>query len=166
MVVVIETNIKKWNKFLSNLPRKMIRKSSLTIRRSLDYGVEIAKIKAPIAQGDLKAGIRGDATGISNKLEGRIISTVPGMFKYNLWVNRSPGWELLDVDQIQLPFFKPGQTPFLYGDSSAMSPGGKGIRWTGEPKFFTNTMHMLRKLFPHLLVNEIRLELNKGLGGV
>ena len=156
MVISIQTNAKQVGEFMANLPRRIEKSTQQAIMATAKDGVEIARSLAPFKSGALKTGI---ISRMLNRRQGKILSTVTKTFPYNLWVNQSPPFEFLPQSEIIAPFFKTGQKPFRYGDSSAKSAGGKSIRWTGTPRFFTRTFEMLDAIFVGNLSRDIARDL-------
>ncbi len=160
MVITITSNINQVRRFLSNLPQRLDRISELTIRNLAREGKIFAREKTnlPFKTGGLKAGI---IDTMVNKKRARILSSVTDVYPYNLWINQEPGWETLDKSQVVSPFFKPGQTPFRYGDAGVVSPTGRRIRWSGQSRFFHKTFTFVKNKAASEFVKNFRRELER-----
>jgi len=120
------------SKLFRDFPRMMKRINRLALTNIARDGQQLVQSHAPVKSGRLKAGVVGS---IINNDRAKIVSSVPTSYPYNLWANREPGYELLPQSQMVAPFFRPGQKPFRYGDTSAVSASGKSIKWSRSPGF-------------------------------
>ena len=153
MVIRIEVKEKALSKFLRSIPTRLRTAEGMIVKRLANDARAWAIEKAPFKTGDLVAGI---TTTISNRRQAKVLSTVPDHFPYNLWVNQSPGFEMLSPSQIVKPFFMPGQDPFRYGDSGVKSGSGKGIHWSGTPKFFDIAFELMLAEAPSVYDGKVR----------
>ena len=120
------------SKLFRDFPRMMKRINRLALTNIARDGQQLVQSHAPVKSGRLKAGVVGS---IINNDRAKIVSSVPTSYPYNLWANAEPGFEFLPKSQMVAPYFKPGQKPFKYGDSNAVSASGKDIRWSRSPGF-------------------------------
>lgn len=105
-----------------------------------------ARRMAPVDKGALRANIR--RRKLSN---GRwsAESWVPGGFKYNFWVNRSPGYERLIYKRANPRFGLNVGDILIYGASP-------NWRWTGVAQYWSLATQSTRNYFRRIAVQNAR----------
>jgi len=117
---------------------------------SAKHQVMLSKKNAPRKSGVLRGNIK------KRKLKsGRWVaeSWVPGKFKYNMWVNRSPGYKTLTYKKANPRYgLKPGDT-ITYGRKPSH------WKWTGLPKYWDLATNKTRRHFNRVAVKNARKSL-------
>jgi len=111
-------------------------------------GVRYARSIAPKGKtGNLRKGIYFQA----NRTKLQIKSEVLGTFKYNLWVNQSPGWAILG------PYKRPNHRYGIsVGDYLVYGQSLPHWRWTGQAQYMTKTFTRLERNFKNTLERNLK----------
>ena len=122
-------SVKSYKTYLSKIKKNLVFESNELDKKTASKMRKTIKKLAPQNSGQTKQGI------ITRKFKKgyRVISSVPGRFKQNLFANRTKPYRTLSFGK-KNRFYKQGQT-VTYG-KAALSRSGKPIKFTGTPAFF------------------------------
>ena len=123
------TSIRQYRTYLSKIRKNIVVEAMRVDRETAKNMKKSIKRNAPVKTGATRAGIRFRRIEKGYK----VVSFVPGVFKQNMFANRTEPYRTLTF-KTKNRFYKVPQK-VIYG-KSAISRGGKPIAWTGKPNFF------------------------------
>ncbi len=132
-MIVIKSNADQVAMKFANAERMIMKTAVKSINGVTLAGERFAKRIAPVKDGELKKGIyRKPIIRKGKEVSKSLVSTVPGDFAYNKWVNVSPGFETVK-----------GRTY-------------RSTRHTGVPGYFTLTAKYMSKIYAPMAMKELK----------
>lgn len=150
-------SVEQYRKVMQSRIKALKQSGDKSALAAASHQVMDSRRMAPAATGTLRMNIRK-----RKMAQGRWMaeSWVPGTFKYNKWVNQSPGFETLNYP---IGAVIPAGKSITGRSMQVIPPGGIAVygrtpnwRWTGTPGYWSKAIASTRKYFHRIAKESVR----------